>query len=47
MWFIFPQIRDFGSSPMTQRYALSWWEEALAYLKHLVLGHGFANARAS
>ena len=39
MWFIFPQIRrDFGHSPMAQRFAIASKEEAQAYLKHPVLG---------
>lgn len=38
MWFIFPQIRGLGSSPMAQRFAISGGEEAVAYLRHPVLG---------
>ncbi len=38
MWFIFPQIRGLGSSPMAQKFAISSAEEALAYLQHPVLG---------
>ncbi|HEU4654733.1 MAG TPA: DUF1810 domain-containing protein [Steroidobacteraceae bacterium] len=38
MWFVFPQIRGLGSSPMAQKYAISSAEEALAYLEHPVLG---------
>ncbi len=38
MWFIFPQIRGLGSSPMAQRYAISGLEEAQAYLAHPLLG---------
>ena len=38
MWFIFPQIRGLGSSPMAVRYAISGLEEARAYLGHAVLG---------
>jgi len=38
MWFIFPQIRGLGHSPMAQRYAISSLEEARAYLEHPVLG---------
>ncbi len=38
MWFIFPQIRGLGSSPMAQRYAISGLEEARAYLAHPLLG---------
>ena len=38
MWFIFPQIRGLGSSPIAQRFAISGREEALAYLAHPILG---------
>ncbi|RSL17205.1 uncharacterized protein (DUF1810 family) [Edaphobacter aggregans] len=38
MWFVFPQIRGLGSSPMAVRYAISGLEEARAYLGHAVLG---------
>jgi uncharacterized protein (DUF1810 family) len=38
MWFIFPQIRGLGSSPMAIRFAIGSLEEARAYLKHPVLG---------
>lgn len=38
MWFVFPQIRGLGSSPMAVRYAISGMEEARAYLEHPVLG---------
>ena len=38
MWFIFPQIRGLGSSPMAQRFAIGELGEAKAYLEHPVLG---------
>ncbi len=38
MWFVFPQIRGLGSSPMAQRFAISGLDEADAYLAHPVLG---------
>src|ERR1700729_1209626 len=38
MWFVFPQIRGLGSSPMAVRYAISSLDEARAYLEHVVLG---------
>ena len=38
MWFVFPQIRGLGSSPMAMQYAISSLEEAKAYLEHVVLG---------
>jgi uncharacterized protein (DUF1810 family) len=38
MWFIFPQIRGLGASPMAQRFAIANLEEARAYAAHPVLG---------
>ncbi len=38
MWFVFPQIRGLGSSPMAVRFAISGMDEAKAYLEHSVLG---------
>jgi len=38
MWFVFPQIRGLGLSPMAMRFAIGSLEEARAYLKHPVLG---------
>ena len=38
MWFVFPQVRGLGSSPMAMRYAIASRPEAEAYLKHPVLG---------
>jgi uncharacterized protein (DUF1810 family) len=38
MWFVFPQLQGLGSSPMSQRYAISSLPEARAYLEHPVLG---------
>jgi uncharacterized protein (DUF1810 family) len=38
MWFIFPQIRGLGSSPMAQHYAIASLDEARAYLAHALLG---------
>lgn len=38
MWFIFPQLRGLGSSPMARRYAVSGLAEARAYLDHPTLG---------
>jgi uncharacterized protein (DUF1810 family) len=38
MWFVFPQIRGLGGSPMAARYGISSLEEARAYLRHEVLG---------
>ncbi|QGM44939.1 DUF1810 domain-containing protein [Methylocystis heyeri] len=38
MWFVFPQIRGLGASPMAQKYAIGSLEEARAYLGHPLLG---------
>lgn len=38
MWFVFPQIRGLGASPMAVRYAIASRAEARAYLDHPVLG---------
>lgn len=38
MWFIFPQLKGLGHSPMANLYGISSLQEADAYLKHPVLG---------
>jgi uncharacterized protein (DUF1810 family) len=38
IWFIFPQIKGLGHSPMAQRFAITSRDEAAAYLAHPVLG---------
>ena len=38
MWYIFPQIRGLGHSPMAKKYAIQSEEEAKAYALHPVLG---------
>lgn len=38
MWFVFPQMKGLGSSPMSQRFGIGSLEEARAYLAHPVLG---------
>jgi uncharacterized protein (DUF1810 family) len=38
MWFVFPQIAGLGQSATSQRYAISSFQEARAYLQHPVLG---------
>ena len=38
MWFIFPQIRGLGRSPMAERFAVASLEEARAFLDHPILG---------
>ena len=38
MWFVFPQIEGLGHSAMAQKYAIASREEAIAYLRHPLLG---------
>lgn len=38
MWFIFPQFKGLGLSPMSQRFAITSLNEAQAYLDHPILG---------
>jgi uncharacterized protein (DUF1810 family) len=38
IWFVFPQLRGLGSSPMAVRYGIGSLEEARAYLRHDILG---------
>lgn len=38
IWFIFPQLRGLGSSPLAVRYGISSLDEARAYLRHDLLG---------
>ena len=38
IWFIFPQIKGLGHSPMAQKFAISSRDEAKAYLAHPILG---------
>ena len=38
MWFVFPQLRGLGASPMAQRFGITGLAEARAYLAHLLLG---------
>jgi uncharacterized protein (DUF1810 family) len=38
MWFIFPQIRGLGRSPIAVEYSISSGAEAQAYLQHPILG---------
>lgn len=37
-WYILPQVRGLGSSPMSVRYAIGSLAEAKAYLEHPLLG---------
>jgi len=38
MWFIFPQVKGLGQSPLSRKFAISSLAEAGAYLAHPVLG---------
>jgi uncharacterized protein (DUF1810 family) len=38
MWFVFPQLRGLGHSPMAHRYGIASLAEARAYLAHPLLG---------
>ena len=38
MWYIFPQLAGLGSSAMSNAYAIRSVAEAVAYLRHPVLG---------
>ncbi|MEO5834736.1 MAG: DUF1810 domain-containing protein [Nakamurella sp.] len=47
MWFVFPQLRGLGSSPMAVGYAIGSLAEAAAYLRHPVLGPRLTAATGS
>jgi uncharacterized protein (DUF1810 family) len=38
MWFVFPQLRGLGQSPMAHEYGIASLDEARAYLAHPLLG---------
>ena len=38
MWFVFPQVRGLGHSPMAATFGIGSLEEARAFLTHAVLG---------
>lgn len=38
MWFIFPQLRELGSSPIAKHFGIASEQEALEYMVHPVLG---------
>lgn len=38
MWFIFPQLKELGRSPMAKHFGIESMDEARAYLAHPVLG---------
>lgn len=37
IWFVFPQLRGLGSSPMAERYGIAGLAEATDYLRHPAL----------
>ena len=39
IWFIFPQLRGLGHSPMADNYGISSLDEARAYWEHPILHH--------
>lgn len=38
IWYILPQLRGLGQSPMSHTYGLTGLDEARAYLRHPILG---------
>lgn len=38
MWFVFPQLKSLGHSPIAKHYGIESAEEALAYWQHPILG---------
>ncbi|OGB02133.1 MAG: calpastatin [Burkholderiales bacterium RIFCSPHIGHO2_12_FULL_61_11] len=38
MWFVFPQLKALGRSPIAKHFGIGSRDEALAYWKHPVLG---------
>lgn len=38
IWYVLPQLRGLGTSPMAVRYGIASLDEARAYLKHELLG---------
>ena len=47
MWFVFPQLRGLGLSPMAQHYGIASLDEAVRYLQHPVLGERLAECTAA
>jgi uncharacterized protein (DUF1810 family) len=44
IWYVFPQLRGLGRSPMAERYGLAGPEEAAAYLRDPVLAERLLTA---
>lgn len=47
IWYVFPQLRGLGRSPMAERYGLDGLEEAAAYLDDPLLAERLAAATAA
>jgi len=47
IWYVFPQLRGLGRSPLAVRYGLEGVDEALAYVRDPVLGQRLAVATAA
>jgi uncharacterized protein (DUF1810 family) len=47
IWYVFPQLRGLGRSPMAVRYALADGDEAVAYLRDPVLAERLVAAAAA
>jgi uncharacterized protein (DUF1810 family) len=47
IWYVFPQLRGLGRSPVAERYGLDGLEEAVAYLDDPVLAERLAAATAA
>jgi len=47
MWFVFPQLAGLGHSAMSRRYAITSIDEAVAHLRHPVLGPRLRTAAAT
>jgi uncharacterized protein (DUF1810 family) len=46
MWFVFPQLRGLGRSPLALYYGIGSLDEARAYLAHPVLGERLTRCAA-
>ena len=46
MWFIFPQLRELGRSPIAKHFGIASRDEALAYWQHPVLGQRLTECTA-
>ena len=46
MWFIFPQLKELGRSPIAKHFGIASRNEALAYWQHPLLGQRLRNCTA-